>query len=83
MIIDGNDLMKKVVRFTLKEKELLEQGRELMEKFETAQNLHNESEMIKINSQGESLQNKIDVHCLEKIVMMSMVVVNNPNFKCN
>lgn len=83
MIIDGNELMKKIVMFTLREKEMLKQGRVLMEKFETAQNLRNEQEMLKINSQGEDLQNKIDVHCLEKIVIMSMITVNNPNFRYN
>jgi len=83
MLINGNGLMKKVVLLLEKENKFLQEMYEIEEKGETAKNLQNNDELIRLGSEGAKLQRKVNTHMLEKTIVMSMVVSNNPNFRDN
>ena len=83
MLINGNGLMKKVVLLLEKENKFLQEMYEIEEKGETAKNLQNNDELIRLGSEGAKLSREVTTHMLEKSVVMSMVIVNNPNFRDN
>jgi len=83
MLINGNGLMKKVVLLLERENKFLEQMYEISEKGETAKNLQNNDELVRLGSEGAKLQRKVNTHMLEKTIIMSMVISNNPNFQLN
>ena len=83
MLINGKNLMTNVVKLLERENKFLEQMYEISEKGETAKNLQNNDELIRLGSEGTELSNKVNAFMLEKIVIMSMVISNTPNFKLN
>jgi hypothetical protein len=83
MLINGNGLMKKIVKLVEKENDIMKQTYDLSERFASAENLKNSDEMQKISMQGNDLNRKTMNHCLEKSVVMSMIIVTIPNFRDN
>lgn len=75
--------MTNVVKLLERENKFLEQMYEISEKGETAKNLQNNDELIRLGSEGVKLSKKINMFMLEKITIMSMVISNTPNFKLN
>jgi excinuclease UvrABC nuclease subunit len=83
MLINGSNLMKKVVLLLEKESKFLQGMQELSEKGETAKNLQNTDELIKLGEESAEMQKQVNSHILEKTIIMSMVVSKNPNFREN
>jgi len=83
MLINGNGLMKKVVLLLEKENKFLKAMYEISEKGATAENLQDRNELVRLGSEGAKLSREVTTHMLEKSVVMSMVIVNNPNFRDN
>ena len=83
MLINGSNLMKKVVLLLEKESKFLQGMQELSEKGETAKNLQNTNELIRLGEESAEMQKQVNSHILEKTIIMSMVVSKNPNFREN
>jgi len=83
MLINGSNLMKKVVLLLERENEIINKMKEIEEKGETAKNLQNNDELIRLGSEGVKLGRKVNTFMLEKTIIMSMVISNNPNFGYN
>jgi len=83
MLINGNNLMKKIVTLVERENDFLKEMYEIGDKGATAENLQDSDELIKLGNESEKINRKFTAHLFEKTIVMSMAIVNNPNFQYN
>lgn len=83
MKINGDSLLIHLVKLVDKEKKLISEKQELVEKFATAENLGDTNEMTKLGFAGMKFERKVNLFIAEKVTVMTMATNRNPDFFYN
>ena len=81
--INEADLPKQLVKILEREFSLKSEVAKINERYETALNLKNDQEIEVLVGESEKLNQRMDSHIAEKVVVMSIYVGQNRQFKNN
>jgi len=83
MLINGKTALAVIASLVEKEKELQKKYRSLSERMESAENLKDVKEMMRIEKEGMKFEMDLNIHIASKVTAITIVLDNCPDFQNN